>query len=215
MSHKVEETMIIVIPKNTYGSITVEDLALIDEYCTQDAMISIKKHLELLNGPSDLSPDIPNPHNLHYKFVTILKENGFKLNRTTGDGNCLFRAVSFLVSQDESNHLHYRDQLCNFLTENQSEFIQYYAVDVVRENLVENEPLENSYTKFVIDLRRNGTYADAFCVSRMGLMLEKNVHVIYFENREIVDAPVCDIFTDTLYFFYDFNHYSSLTKINK
>jgi hypothetical protein len=52
-----------------------------------------------------------------------LTEGGFKLHKTQGDGNCLFRAVAFGLSGSESNHLDFRRTCVTFMRDNAGKYL--------------------------------------------------------------------------------------------
>jgi OTU domain-containing protein 3 len=66
------------------------------------------------------------------KFSKQLSKIGLELRDITGDGNCLFRALSDQLEGNEGNHLLYRKQACEYMRRNRLDF-EPFVVGLVEE----------------------------------------------------------------------------------
>lgn len=60
-----------------------------------------------------------------------LSETGFELRDMTGDGNCLFRALSDQLYGTAENHGDIRSKVCKYIRENADDFLPFLADDVL------------------------------------------------------------------------------------
>jgi OTU domain-containing protein 3 len=85
------------------------------------------KYINLRKKDSYLADD-----NNFEVFAKQLSKLGLELRDITGDGNCLFRALSDQIDGNETNHLLYRKQVCEYMRKNRGDF-EPFVVGLVDE----------------------------------------------------------------------------------
>jgi hypothetical protein len=96
------------------------------------------------------------------KFTEQLSKIGLELRDITGDGNCLFRALSDQLDGNESNHLTYRKQVCDYMRQNRDEFEPFVIglADEIDENKKKKSEAANKkedlFEKYVRNLEQPG-----------------------------------------------------------
>ena len=77
----------------------------------------------------------------HSEFLDKLKNYVYNLIRTTADGNCLFRSISYLLNNTEDDHQKIRNDLCDYLLVHKNKF--YLDFNVNESNIEPNLSNEN------------------------------------------------------------------------
>ena len=101
--------------------------------------------------------------------------NSFGLRRrsTPTDGNCLFHAVSSLLSQQNIAVLtaaQLRETVCNFIDEN----LDLFRVDIEREY--------GSASKFLNIMRKQGTYGCCIVLNAISILFDVNFHIHFLTS---------------------------------
>ena len=154
---------------------------------------------------------------LHSEFKDKLKNYGYSLVQTMGDGNCLFRALSYQLKSTESDHARYRNDLCDYLECYKNYFLSFNVIDEIDnfENLDEDKLVlhkKRKFDEYVISMRKDGVYADGICLDGISMMLKKNVTVVMVENNDLITIKMNESFSQNLYFFYHDSHYSTIKR---
>ena len=63
--------------------------------------------------------------------VVFLKREGRKMESVIGDGNCLFRSLSFLLCGDQGMHTKAREEIVHFIKENKHKFQPYLMQGII------------------------------------------------------------------------------------
>ena len=156
------------------------------------------------------------------QFTKQLAKIGLELRDTTGDGNCLFRALSDQIEGNEGNHLLYRKQVCEYMRKNRVDF-EPFVVGLVEEiehrkrggagNIDKNlEPFE----RYINYLEQTGTYGGNDCLVAFSRLQEVDIflHQIdqpvwkvngaFFNSKNIIQIHLA---------YHNGEHYSSIRKI--
>ena len=124
--------------------------------------------------------DDPN----YVKFSAQLAKLGLELRDITGDGNCLFRAISDQIDGNESHHLKYRRETCEFMRANREDF-ELFVVGLVDELDKDKKGKTkgvdaklNPFDSYINNLEKSGTYGgnDALVAFSRLYKLEINLH---------------------------------------
>jgi len=74
---------------------------------------------------SNSSIDEPAKDNLQENFRKALKQGGLEIREQEGDGNCLFRSVSFQVYGDANMHMDVRQQCLDHMSKDEEHFSHF------------------------------------------------------------------------------------------
>ena len=116
------------------------------------------------------------------KFSKQLSKIGLELRDITGDGNCLFRALSDQLEGNEGNHLLYRKQVCEFMRKNRLDF-EPFVVGLVEE--IEHrkrggcfEKIDKNldpFERYVSYLEQSSTYGGNDCLVAFSRLQEVDI----------------------------------------
>jgi hypothetical protein len=119
-------------------------------------------------------------------FTSYLHSRNFTLHDTTpNDGNCFFGAVSSQLcrtGQENLSPASIREMLCDYLTQ------LSMNEQIVLEQFMEGR----TFGEYVINMRKNGTYADNIVVEWTSRMLGQSITVIDVSNDLVFGNPVSD-----------------------
>lgn len=116
-----------------------------------------------------------------------------------GDGNCLFRAILYSLTGNDSDHLSLREQICEYVVENQAKYKGYH-VGYERGLLAEMEKMKKEKTW--------GTGLELYAASEM---LQFNFKVFYENSFDLYCSCIHSIELPTIYLEYqNGNHFNSL-----
>ena len=79
------------------------------------------------------------------KFKELMKENNFEIKEVSGDGNCLFRAISDQVYGSDEYHEKIREMCMNYLTV-QKKFFQFF--------------IEGDFDEYIKEKSKSGVWGD-------------------------------------------------------
>ncbi len=154
----------------------------------------------------------------HSEFKDRLQIYGYSLVQTIDDGNCLFRSLSHQLKCTESDYARYRKDLCEYLECYKNDFFQFNVSDDIEndiENLNRDEFVQiknRQYDEYLINMRKDGVFADGICLDGISMMLKKNVTVVMVEKNELVTIKINETFTEHLFFFFHSRHYSTIKR---
>ena len=97
-------------------------------------------------------------------------EKSITLRNIKADGNCMFRALSDQMTFNQSLHIIYRQQICDFLRNNQNIFIPFIAGLSTENNC--------NIIDYINDMEKPGTYGDNACLVAFSML--KNVRIIIY-----------------------------------
>ena len=120
-----------------------------------------------------------------------------------GDGNCLFRAILFSLTGEDSHHLNFRELLCQYILDNKSKY-KYYFED-------EQEGLE----LHIEEMKKEKIWGTNLERNAASEMLLFNFEVFY--SNSSIHYCTCIHFPDfpTIYLeFENGNHFNSLIPKN-
>ena len=116
----------------------------------------------------DISSYLENDPNF-LAFSNQLSLIGLEIRDVYGDGNCLFRALSVQIEDNEDQHSFYRSVVCEYMRENRINFEPGLAGLLVDTNEKNNRLTwslsSNSYENYIQNLEKNGTYGDDACLA--------------------------------------------------
>lgn len=114
-----------------------------------------------------------------------LNDFGLMRRQVLGDGNCLFRAISFVLLGDEDSHEYLRQTATEFMNENLHLFQDFFHPDDA--TIDPHQHMLNEIKR----LSRNGVYAGQESVVALSLALGVNILVTY--GGTIIDSRVFSI----------------------
>ena len=136
------------------------------------------------------------------QILEELKKIGYSIKEVKSDGNCLFRAVSEQLEEDENNYKNYREICVDYMNNNQDEFIPF---------LDEDEPID----KYIEKLTKDGEWGGNLEIYALSKALHANFYIYIYKqpiyavkNWESPDKNV-------LLTYHNGKHYNSLRKLEK
>ncbi|KAG2234837.1 hypothetical protein INT48_000500 [Thamnidium elegans] len=130
---------------------------------------------------------------------------GLSTKNITGDGNCLFRALSDQYYGHDSNHKSIRQEICQFLKDNEEDY-KFFVED------------DQSFEHHIQCMSQNATYGGNMELAAFAKMKEVDIkvyqpdvinsYVINGKNEEDDTAQVLHIA------YHSWEHYSSVRNIN-
>ncbi|GAA5814957.1 hypothetical protein MFLAVUS_008460 [Mucor flavus] len=138
---------------------------------------------------------------------TQLKSRGLSTKNITGDGNCLFRALSDQYYGYDSNHKSIRQEVCQFLKDNEEEY-KFFVED------------DQSFEHHIQCMSQNATYGGNMELAAFAKMKEVNIkvyqpgmiYVINGKEEQDDETQVLHIASYTRY--HSWEHYSSVRNID-
>lgn len=117
-----------------------------------------------------------------------LKNNiTYKLQKTKGDGNCLFRSISYALYDNEESHVKIRSDIVDHITEKwgeMKEIMNFYRVSAVVEN---NEKPKEPYKdagEYATEMKRNGEYGTDIEISQVPDIYNRRVNLYQLKTNE-------------------------------
>lgn len=126
--------------------------------------------------------------NNYEQFTKQLARLGLELRDITGDGNCLFRALSDQLEGTEGNHLLYRRQVCEYMRKNRVDF-EPFVVGLYEEienkkkggrggnNEAKNASGVDAFDKYVNNLEQSGTYGGNDALVAFARLHQLEIHL--------------------------------------
>lgn len=139
----------------------------------------------------------------NHKFSSLssqLKHMGYKLREMKSDGNCLFRAISHQLENDEGNHAYYRKEACDYIKANQDYFKPF----------IEDE---TTFEDYVHRMSFNGIWGGNLELYAIAMRFEIEIHIhilnqpVYIIKKGSNPKKVINLG------FLDKEHYNSVVKI--
>ena len=87
-----------------------------------------------------------------------------------GDGNCLFRACSFLLYGTESRHSTIRQAVCDYIHANK-DFFEHF--------------IDEDFDNYVRFKRRNGTWGDDLEIQAISEIYNRPIHIYSYSNTPL------------------------------
>ena len=179
-----------------------------------------KNNPEIFSEYIQSKPTNINNNFLHSQFIDGLKNYGFHLIQTTGDGNCLFRSISYQLNGTEQEYSMIRKDLCDYLFANKNKYyLDFNVIDSNEElgNLSREEIIQlkgKQYDDYLEKMKRDKEYGDGLCLNALSMMLHKNLNLILFEKNKFVTVKINENFdkNSNIYLFFHQAHYSTLRK---
>lgn len=140
------------------------------------------------------------------KFRQQLMNAGCLIIReVAGDGNCLFRAISDQMTGRETRHDAYRQQCCQFMTDNEDDFAPF---------LLEEEN-HGSFSDYVAAMRRNREWGGNLELQALSLALNVNivVHQLDQPRWELCNHDARVVRTISISY-HDGDHYNSVRALS-
>ena len=97
---------------------------------------------------------MPSGANHRFQSTTF---NGMTVKDVGSDGNCLFRAVAFLINGSEDDHMKFREQTVAWLMENKDIVLPFMGGISARVDF-HREFGETDYQEYVAKLRNDGIW---------------------------------------------------------
>lgn len=180
-----------------------------DEPCVDSEMTPPRIDIPL--PPPQLAPNVPPRAEIPRDDVEpnedeiFLASQNLSLFKISGDGNCLFRALShqLMINDVDIDHAQIRNSICDYLEKHPDYFKIFY---VSSENF-------KTYEDYVKNLRRNSTYGDHFCLVAFNKFYNIDVE-IYRRNypTTIINNHCIPSFKKIKIYYYG-NHYDSLIDL--
>lgn len=127
------------------------------------------------------SKKLKNPKPNHVQFAL---EDVFWRIQIKGDGNCLFRAISYCLYGGEYKHQELRGKVCKYLMENEG---IYKTLFQPREGI-------QTFTKYVEMLNQDGTWGDHLEIAILSKLFNFNV-IIYNSNSLVINYKHIEVNT--------------------
>ncbi|XP_043470990.1 putative uncharacterized protein DDB_G0282133 [Leptopilina heterotoma] len=119
-----------------------------------------------------------------YKLENNIK---YKLRISNGDGNCLFRSVSYALYDNEERHVEIRSEIVDHITENwaqMNEIINGYRVSAeVKSNEKPKEPYNNA-GEYAEQMKTDGEYGTDIEISQIPDIYKRRVNLYQLKNDE-------------------------------
>ena len=126
----------------------------------------------------ELDLDFVQENQQSNKSFLEIENTTFHCQNIKGDGNCLFRAVSYCVTGSEDNHGAIRQATCKYLLENEGNFKSLQR----NVNISMNEYMQISH------MNENGTWATEMEIIGIAAMLKINVYTFSFGQWLLFDG---------------------------
>lgn len=110
-------------------------------------------------------------------FSSQLQKLGLELRDITGDGNCCFRALSDQLEGNESQHLVYRKQVCQYIRQNRDEFEPFIAALIEEDDGPKKSSKLDSFEMYLKNMEQAGTYADNLCLVAFARLNQLNINI--------------------------------------
>mmetsp|Transcript_511 Transcript_511/g.861 ORF Transcript_511/g.861 Transcript_511/m.861 type:complete len:290 (-) Transcript_511:2754-3623(-) len=106
-------------------------------------------------------------HTEFFKLKQQLKNFGLRIKEISGDGNCLFKAVSDQLIGSEDLHKEYRELACNYMQAHKEYFSPFVEDDW-------------DFDDYVMKMRKEGTWGGNMELQALSLCLEVNIKIHMF-----------------------------------
>ncbi|RNA29392.1 OTU domain-containing 3 [Brachionus plicatilis] len=113
----------------------------------------------------------------YVSFSKQLEKLSLELRDITGDGNCCFRALSDQMEGNESQHLVYRKQVCQYIRQNRAEFEPFIAALIEEEDGPKKPSKLDSFEQYLKSMEQAGTYADNLCLVAFARLNQLNINI--------------------------------------
>ena len=131
-----------------------------------------------------------------FKLKQQLRPFGLEVREITGDGNCLFRAISDQMTGSENMHSEYRNLACEFMSNNSEDFAPFVEDD-------------QTFESYISSMKNTSTWGGNMELQALSLVLEVNIKI------HMVDRPIWEIKNNNAWRFihlsyHDGDHYNSV-----
>ena len=136
------------------------------------------------------------------KFVEELKKIGYFIREVKGDGNCLFRAVSEQIEENENNYEEYRRKCIEYMKVNKDTFIPF---------LEEDEPFDT----YIEKIAKSGEWGGNLEIYALSMALKSNFYIYIHEQPIYVVKNWEEPEKNIMLTYHNGKHYNSLRKLEE